>query len=92
MRVIAMTHASTDRASDECRRCGGLTVVENLCGGAQGSVGWDLTVQRCVMCGDAVDPLILENQARTAAKRVPDNSPGLAEEPSPLTSREEQES
>lgn len=51
-----------------CIRCGGLTVVEDLSGGAAGSPGWELTVRRCVICGDVVDTLILEHRALAAGK------------------------
>lgn len=59
-----------------CIRCGGLTVVEDLSGGAAGSPGWDLTVRRCVICGDVVDPLILERRALAAGKTA-DSTMGL---------------
>ncbi len=62
--------------ADRCIRCGGLTVVEDLSGGAAGSPGWDLTVRRCVICGDVVDPLILERRARAAGKTA-DNRMGF---------------
>jgi len=45
-----------------------LTVVEDLSGGAAGCPGWDLTVRRCVICGDVVDPLILERRALAVTK------------------------
>ena len=62
--------------ADRCIRCGGLTVVEDLSGGAAGSPGWDLTVRRCVICGDVVDPLILEHRALTATTTA-DSTLGL---------------
>jgi hypothetical protein len=49
--------------SDQCLRCRGLTVLEDLCGGMAGAPGWELTVRRCVICGDVVDPVILQHRA-----------------------------
>lgn len=48
--------------SGRCRRCGGLTVVDALCGGTEGRPEWDLIARRCVICGDVVDPVILGHQ------------------------------
>jgi hypothetical protein len=50
------------QAPTRCRRCGGLTVVEDFCGGTEETPGWELTARRCVICGDIVDPVILEHQ------------------------------
>lgn len=47
----------------QCLRCRGLTVVEDLCGDTASAPGWELTVRRCVICGDVVDPVILEHRA-----------------------------
>lgn len=57
--------------SDRCLRCRGLTVIEDLCEGTAGAPGWELTVRRCVICGDVVDPMILEHRVglRAAATR-----------------------
>lgn len=38
-----------------CSRCGGLMVMEQLI---------DLPAQRCVQCGEIVDPVILHNRQR----------------------------
>ena len=40
-----------------CSRCGGLMVMDQLI---------DLPSERCVQCGDVVDPVILLNRQRTA--------------------------
>jgi hypothetical protein len=37
----------------ECSRCGGLMVIEPCL---------DFQVQRCVQCGDIVDPVIVQNR------------------------------
>lgn len=39
-----------------CSRCGGLMVIEQQV---------DLPVQRCVQCGECVDPVILQNRQRS---------------------------
>ena len=41
------------RSTDHCPRCGGLMVHE---------WGADQAGQRCVQCGELVDPVILENR------------------------------
>ena len=38
-----------------CLRCGGLMVSE---------LGFAIVVQRCVQCGERVDPVILENRRK----------------------------
>lgn len=63
-----MVSPVSDADSDRCIRCGGLTVVEDLCGGRTGSPGSELTVRRCVICGDVVDPVILEHRTCRAAE------------------------
>lgn len=72
----AVRSNKVDYEADRCIRCGGLTVVEDLSGGTGGSPGWDLTVRRCVICGDVVDPLILERRV-LAATTTADSTLGL---------------
>jgi hypothetical protein len=67
-----MASVVSQAEADRCIRCGGLTVVEDLSGGAAGSPGWDLTVRRCVICGDVVDPLILAHRALAVGKAADD--------------------
>jgi rRNA maturation protein Nop10 len=43
-------------STDRCPRCGGLMVVE-WCQDLS-----DYTAQRCVQCGELIDPVILENR------------------------------
>lgn len=43
-------------STDCCPRCGGLMVVE-WCQDLS-----DYTAQRCVQCGELIDPVILENR------------------------------
>jgi formylmethanofuran dehydrogenase subunit E len=47
----------TRRAAMRCSRCGGLMVREESI---------DLPAQRCVQCGDFIDPVILQNRHRFA--------------------------
>jgi hypothetical protein len=72
-----MVGIGSQRDADRCIRCGGFTVVEELAGGLGGSPGWELTVRRCVICGDVVDPLILEHRV-LAARRTADRRMELA--------------
>ncbi len=51
-----VTH-STQIASDRCHRCGGFMVPEEI--REVGQMGW-----RCVMCGEHIDPLILEHRRK----------------------------
>ena len=44
------------RSTDRCPRCGGLMVAE-WCQDLS-----DYTVQRCVQCGEVIDPVILQNR------------------------------
>ncbi len=47
-----------------CRRCGGLMVSE-FCLDVFNSAGeLDVMASRCVLCGDVVDPVILQNRKR----------------------------
>jgi len=49
-----VTHP-TQIAHDRCDRCGGLMVRDEI--REVNQVGW-----RCVMCGEHIDPLILEHR------------------------------
>lgn len=48
---------STEVGRDQCPRCGGLMVPEEIREVRQ--MGW-----RCVMCGEHIDPLILEHRRK----------------------------
>jgi hypothetical protein len=50
-----------------CSRCGGFIVVEPC---------FDFRVQRCVQCGDRVDPVILQNRQQGSAGRPKTNKLG----------------
>jgi hypothetical protein len=50
-----------------CSRCGGFIVVEPC---------FDSRVQRCVQCGDLVDPVILQNRQQGSAGRPKTNKLG----------------
>jgi hypothetical protein len=41
----------------KCHRCGGIMVYEKFSGACEDFFGW-----RCVLCGDIVDQVILENR------------------------------
>jgi hypothetical protein len=41
-----------------CQRCGGAMTYEKFYGNCEEFFGW-----RCVICGDIVDPVILENRS-----------------------------
>jgi hypothetical protein len=52
------------RGAAGCSRCGGFLVVEPY---------YDCRVQRCVQCGDLLDPVILQNRLhRLDPKQRPD--------------------
>ncbi|MCS6289050.1 MAG: hypothetical protein H8K10_08760 [Nitrospira sp.] len=51
-----VTHP-THIAQDRCHRCGGFMVREEI--REVNQVGW-----RCVMCGEHIDPLILEHRRK----------------------------
>lgn len=53
-----VTH-STYIAQDRCLRCGGFMVPEEI--REVNQMGW-----RCVMCGEHIDPLILEHRRQMA--------------------------
>ena len=48
---------STEVGRDQCPRCGGFMVPEEIREVRQ--MGW-----RCVMCGEHIDPLILEHRRK----------------------------
>jgi hypothetical protein len=50
-----------------CSRCRGFIVVEPC---------YDFRVQRCVQCGDRVDPVILRNRQQGSAVRPKKNKMG----------------
>ena len=41
----------------KCQRCGGIMVLEKFYGTSEVFFGW-----RCIVCGDIVDQVILENR------------------------------
>jgi len=41
----------------KCLRCGGIMVLEKFYGTSEVFLGW-----RCIICGDIVDQVILENR------------------------------
>lgn len=52
-----MATYTTHTASDQCHRCGGLMVPEEL-------REVNMVGRRCVMCGEHVDSLILEHRRK----------------------------
>jgi len=44
-----------------CTRCGGVMVYEKFYGNAESFFGW-----RCVLCGEIVDQVIMENRLSQA--------------------------
>ncbi len=51
----------------KCHRCGSLMVFERFYGSSENFLGW-----RCVLCGEIIDQLILENRQASSGnqKRV----------------------
>ena len=45
-----------------CSRCMGLMVVEQGFDSRLGSSEDDLSLRRCVQCGEVIDPIILKNR------------------------------
>ena len=41
----------------KCHKCGGVMTYEKFYGNAEDFFGW-----RCIICGEIVDPVILENR------------------------------
>lgn len=52
-----MVTQATQVTGDRCLRCGGFMVPEEI--REVGQIGW-----RCVMCGEHIDPLILEHRRK----------------------------
>ncbi|THJ21057.1 MAG: hypothetical protein CAF44_010185 [Nitrospira sp. CG24D] len=50
-----------------CERCNGLMVREQICDLQGRSNSLCVDGYRCLLCGDLVDALILENRRRTTA-------------------------
>ena len=48
-----------------CERCGGLMVRENICDHEGTSSDFPTIGHRCLLCGDLVDAVILENRRRS---------------------------
>jgi len=57
-----------------CQRCQGFMVVEFLQEPLEEWFGQDVTVWRCVICGDIVDPVVLAN--RVSPPNIP-LAPGI---------------
>ncbi|MCK6492032.1 MAG: hypothetical protein L6Q34_01225 [Nitrospira sp.] len=64
-----MVATSTRQSQASCHRCGGFMVPEEL--REANTVGW-----RCVMCGEHIDPLILEHRRRM---QTPEGAKALRE-------------
>ncbi|MBS0181112.1 MAG: hypothetical protein JSS39_01810 [Nitrospira sp.] len=45
-----------------CSRCTGLMVVEQSFDSMRGSSEADVSLRRCVQCGEIIDPVILRNR------------------------------
>ncbi len=48
----------------KCHRCGSLMVFERFYGPSEYFLGW-----RCVLCGEIVDQLILENRQENPSRQ-----------------------
>jgi hypothetical protein len=53
----------------KCDHCGSLMVLENVCNRSGESESW-----RCILCGEYVDPVILEN--RNYQRAIQENDRG----------------
>ena len=60
------TKESDHAERERCARCGGLMVAEP-CVDYWDDAG-NATIRRCVQCGDLIDPVILRNRHRMAAR------------------------
>ena len=62
----------------KCAHCGSLMVLENVCNRSGESESW-----RCILCGEYVDPVILENRnyQRTIQENDGENKGKEIEEP-----------
>lgn len=77
-------HKENLRGYDHCHRCGGL-MIKDYCIDLQDETGQiDVTVIRCIQCGDVVDPIILRNRLhpeylvkRTTSRRMWPKPQGL---------------
>ena len=58
MRRISQNSNDTLAPAVHCRRCGGLMVEDSCYSDAGYSIG-----NRCIQCGDVVDPVILKNRS-----------------------------
>ena len=57
----------------KCAHCGSLMILENVCNRSGESESW-----RCILCGEYVDPVILEN--RQYQRTIQGNDGGNKEE------------
>jgi hypothetical protein len=51
-------------STERCWRCGGLMVIEHCFDFLDDTGRLDFPAQRCVQCGELVDPVILMNRRR----------------------------
>ncbi len=49
---------------DSCSRCGGL-LVGDRCYDLSSSGIFKIAIQRCVQCGDVIDPMILKHRSQS---------------------------
>ncbi len=56
--------------SVHCSRCTGLMVVEQGFDSMLGSSEADVSLRRCVQCGEVVDPIILRNRRSQRASEL----------------------
>lgn len=63
IRIEQQTNGFSPNLKDEnCRRCGGMLVPES-CFDLRGDTGeLDFSAQRCLLCGDLFDALVLSNR------------------------------
>ncbi|MGH7231112.1 MAG: hypothetical protein ACREJU_07105 [Nitrospiraceae bacterium] len=54
-------------ADDKCARCGGLMVHSRYIDLLDDTGQLEFTAERCIQCGDVVDPVIRHNRVRQAA-------------------------
>ena len=50
------------RQTIACSRCGGFMIVERSFDSIDGAARIDVSVRRCVQCGEVVDSVILQNR------------------------------
>jgi hypothetical protein len=48
--------------STRCSRCRGLMVIEHRFDSMVGTGAVDVSLRRCVQCGEVIDPVILQNR------------------------------